>query len=78
MAFGTTIFEAETEAILPYDQYMHRFAAYFQQGNMESNGKYIGRDGNLLLIKQARLFGVSWEPWPTCVLSVDPPSDDPM
>lgn len=38
-------FGAETEAILPYDQYMHRFAAYFQQGNMESNGKYIGRDG---------------------------------
>lgn len=38
-------FEAETEAILPYDQYMHRFAAYFQQGNMESNGKYVGRDG---------------------------------
>ncbi|MCW2256544.1 glucose-6-phosphate isomerase [Providencia alcalifaciens] len=39
-------FESETEAILPYDQYMHRFAAYFQQGNMESNGKYIDRDGN--------------------------------
>ena len=38
-------FGAETEAILPYDQYMHRFPAYFQQGNMESNGKYIGRDG---------------------------------
>ena len=37
-------FDAATEAILPYDQYMHRFAAYFQQGNMESNGKYIGRD----------------------------------
>ncbi|MEM8887685.1 MAG: glucose-6-phosphate isomerase [Bacteroidota bacterium] len=36
---------AETEAILPYDQYMHRFPAYFQQGNMESNGKYVGRDG---------------------------------
>ncbi|AAP95383.1 glucose-6-phosphate isomerase [[Haemophilus] ducreyi] len=36
---------AQTEAILPYDQYLHRFAAYFQQGNMESNGKYIGRDG---------------------------------
>jgi glucose-6-phosphate isomerase len=36
---------AETEAILPYDQYLHRFPAYFQQGNMESNGKYIGRDG---------------------------------
>ncbi len=37
---------AETEAILPYDQYMHRFAAYFQQGNMESNGKYIDRMGD--------------------------------
>src|SRR5690606_4987516 len=31
-------------AILPYDQYMHRFAAYFQQGNMESNGKYVDRN----------------------------------
>ncbi|MET3127380.1 glucose-6-phosphate isomerase [Arcicella rosea] len=36
---------ADTQAILPYDQYMHRFAAYFQQGDMESNGKYVGRDG---------------------------------
>lgn len=36
---------AETEAILPYDQYLHRFAAYFQQGNMESNGKSIDRNG---------------------------------
>ncbi len=36
----------ETEAILPYDQYMHRFAAYFQQGNMESNGKYVDRNGH--------------------------------
>jgi glucose-6-phosphate isomerase len=38
-------FEVETEAVLPYDQYMHRFPAYLQQGNMESNGKYAGRDG---------------------------------
>lgn len=38
-------FNTATEAILPYDQYMHRFAAYFQQGNMESNGKYIDRTG---------------------------------
>jgi glucose-6-phosphate isomerase len=38
-------FGAETEAILPYDQYMHRFPAYFQQGNMESNGKYVDRNG---------------------------------
>ncbi|EPA2830938.1 glucose-6-phosphate isomerase [Escherichia coli] len=41
-------FGAETEAILPYDQYMHRFAAYFQQGNMESNGKYVDRYGNVV------------------------------
>lgn len=32
-------------AILPYDQYMHRFAAYFQQGDMESNGKYVDLEG---------------------------------
>ncbi|MEO6252676.1 MAG: glucose-6-phosphate isomerase [Ferruginibacter sp.] len=38
-------FGTRTEAILPYDQYMHRFAAYFQQGNMESNGKYVDRNG---------------------------------
>ncbi len=36
---------AESEAILPYDQYMHRFPAYCQQGNMESNGKYVDRNG---------------------------------
>ncbi|NP_997475.1 glucose-6-phosphate isomerase isoform X1 [Rattus norvegicus] len=35
----------ETHAMLPYDQYMHRFAAYFQQGDMESNGKYITKSG---------------------------------
>ena len=39
-------FNAPTEAILPYDQYLHRFAAYFQQGNMESNGKSTDRNGN--------------------------------
>jgi glucose-6-phosphate isomerase len=38
-------FGAASEAILPYDQYLHRFASYFQQGNMESNGKSIDREG---------------------------------
>src|SRR5438128_290067 len=38
-------FGAQTQAILPYDQYLHRFAAYFQQGDMESNGKHINRNG---------------------------------
>lgn len=42
----TNFFKAQSEAILPYDQYMHRFAAYFQQGNMESNGKYVDRIGD--------------------------------
>jgi glucose-6-phosphate isomerase len=41
----TDFFGSQTEAILPYDQYMHRFPAYFQQGNMESNGKSIDRNG---------------------------------
>jgi len=38
-------FGADSEAILPYDQYLHRFAAYFQQANMESNGKSVDRNG---------------------------------
>ncbi len=38
-------FGVQSEAILPYDQYLHRFAAYFQQGNMESNGKSVDRNG---------------------------------
>lgn len=38
-------FNAQTHALLPYDQYMHRFPAYFQQGDMESNGKYVDRNG---------------------------------
>jgi len=46
--WNTNFLDAQTEAILPYDQYLHRFAAYFQQGNMESNGKYVDRDGNVI------------------------------
>ncbi|WAC42218.1 glucose-6-phosphate isomerase [Pedobacter sp. SL55] len=42
-------FGAETQAILPYDQYLHRFAAYFQQGDMESNGKYVDRNGDIVM-----------------------------
>jgi len=41
----TNFWGAESHAILPYDQYLHRFAAYFQQGDMESNGKGVDRDG---------------------------------
>jgi len=42
-------FDAHSEAILPYDQYLHRFAAYFQQGNMESNGKSVDRNGDAVV-----------------------------
>ncbi len=47
----TNFFGAQTEAILPYDQYMHRFPAYFQQGNMESNGKHTDRNGKDITYK---------------------------
>jgi glucose-6-phosphate isomerase len=41
-------FGAESHAILPYDQYLHRFAAYLQQGDMESNGKRVTREGRAI------------------------------
>jgi glucose-6-phosphate isomerase len=45
----SNFFGAETHAILPYDQYLHRFPAYFQQGDMESNGKGVDREGRRIL-----------------------------
>jgi len=44
----SNFYGAETHALLPYDQYLHRFAAYFQQGDMESNGKYVTRSGKVV------------------------------
>lgn len=44
----SNFFGAQTHAILPYDQYLHRFPAYFQQGDMESNGKSVDRQGNAI------------------------------
>eukprot|EP01104_Vermistella_antarctica_P002390 TRINITY_DN12636_c0_g1_i1.p1 TRINITY_DN12636_c0_g1~~TRINITY_DN12636_c0_g1_i1.p1 ORF type:complete len:575 (+),score=146.70 TRINITY_DN12636_c0_g1_i1:49-1725(+) len=44
----SNFFGAQTQAILPYDQYLHRFAAYFQQGDMESNGKRVDRAGDVI------------------------------
>lgn len=49
-------FGAETNATLPYDQYMHRFPAYFQQGNMESNGKQTDRNGNKVTYKTGAII----------------------
>ena len=42
----SNFYKAETHAMLPYDQYLHRFAAYFQQGDMESNGKFVTKSGS--------------------------------
>ena len=55
-------FGADTEAILPYDQYMHRFPAYFQQGNMESNGKSVDGTEKGSTTKRARLSGANPAP----------------
>lgn len=41
-------FGAQTHAVLAYDQYLHRFAAYLQQADMESNGKRVTRDGEVV------------------------------
>ena len=43
--WNTNFLGAETEALLPYEQYLHRFPAYFQQANMESNGKSVTKEG---------------------------------
>lgn len=49
-------YKAETHALLPYDQYLHRFAAYFQQGDMESNGKYVTREGKVVNYTTGKYF----------------------
>eukprot|EP00659_Diplonema_papillatum_P013130 gene13130-20271_t len=55
------MFGAQTHMILPYDQYLVRFAAYFQQGDMESNGKFITRNGTQALMKgKTEEEGVLW------------------
>jgi glucose-6-phosphate isomerase len=43
--WNTDFLGADTYAVLPYDQYLHRLPAYLQQADMESNGKYVTRDG---------------------------------
>ncbi len=49
-------FGAQTEAVLPYDQYMHRFAAYFQQAYMESNGKCVDRSGKEVVYETGQII----------------------
>ena len=68
-------FGAETHAILPYDQYLHRFAAYFQQGDMETNGKGVDRDGRRITDYSTGPgdLGRARHERPARVLSADPP-----
>ncbi len=49
-------FDAQTYAILPYDQYLHRFPAYLQQANMESNGKSVTKDGQKVTYQTAPII----------------------
>ncbi|MFY0627528.1 MAG: glucose-6-phosphate isomerase [Reichenbachiella sp.] len=49
-------FGAESHAILPYDQYLHRFAAYLQQGDMESNGKVVDRNGEPIAFQTGQII----------------------
>ncbi|MBU2916218.1 MULTISPECIES: glucose-6-phosphate isomerase [Reichenbachiella] len=49
-------FGAESHAILPYDQYLHRFASYLQQGDMESNGKFVDRNGDPIAIQTGQVI----------------------
>jgi glucose-6-phosphate isomerase len=55
-------FGAESEALIPYTQYLQKLAPYLQQGIMESNGKSIGRDGKPSTTKREPLFGANPEP----------------
>ncbi len=68
----TSFFGSQTEAILPYDQYMHRFAAYFQQGNMESNGKSVDRNGNPVATSTGPVVWGEPAQWAARLLSADP------
>ena len=70
----TNFFGSQTEAILPYDQYMHRFAAYFQQGNMESNGKNVDRNGEpIQLFNRPGYLGRTGHKRAACILSAHSP-----
>ena len=74
-ASGTTTSSTpRRHAILPYDQYLHRFAAYFQQGDMESNGKRVDRDGRAgRLPDRPDRLGRAGHQRPARVLPADPP-----
>jgi len=68
-------FNAESHALLPYDQSLCYFADYFQQGDMESNGKSITLQGEKVDYSTGRLFGDNGHQWPTCFFPADTPGN---
>lgn len=72
-ASGISTYGCETHAMLPYDQYMHRFAAYFQQGDMESNGKYITKSGARVDYQTGPIVWGARDQRSTCILPAYPP-----
>ncbi len=68
-------YQAESEAIIPYTQYLSRFSAYLQQGIMESNGKSVDRTGNRVDYQTAVLSGENPDQFATRFLSADPPGN---
>ena len=70
-------FGAQTVAVLPYDQYLHRFPAYLQQLTMESNGKHVTLDGAPGRLRdRRRLLGRAGDQRPALLLPADPPGDE--
>ena len=70
-------FGAQTVAVLPYDQYLHRFPAYLQQLTMESNGKHVTLDGARVDYQTgADLLGRAGDQRPALLLPADPPGDE--
>ena len=68
-------FDAQTVAVLPYEQYLKRFPAYLQQLTMESNGKHVTLDGKSRLSNRAHLLGRARHQWPAFFLPTDPSGD---
>ena len=74
-------FDAQTVAVLPYEQYLKRFPAYLQQLTMESNGKHVTLDGSARRLRhRPHLLGRARHQRPALVLPADPPGDpaDPL
>jgi glucose-6-phosphate isomerase len=69
----SNFYAATTHAILPYSQYLDRFAAYLQQGDMESNGKCVDRNGEFVEYETGPIIWENLEQTDNTLLSIDSP-----